>query len=131
LRPLPYDDPARLISFRSNQSALDLADVESQSKSFSSLGGIVAQPLAYTAGSEPIQIQIGQVTGGFFETLGVKPERGRFITTDDDKNGAPYVAVLGHKLWATQFNRDEQILGKSIPLDGNSYTIIGVMPPPL
>jgi putative ABC transport system permease protein len=127
-RPLPYDDPARLISFRSNQSALDLADVESQSKSFSRLGGIVAQPLAYTAGSEPIQIQIGQVTGGFFETLGVKPELGRFITTDDDKSGAPYVVVLGHKLWATQFNRDEQILGKSIPLDGNSYTIIGVMP---
>jgi putative ABC transport system permease protein len=84
--------------------------------------------LAYTAGSEPIQIQIGQVTGGFFETLGVKPELGRFITTDDDKSGAPYVVVLGHKLWATQFNRDEQILGKSIPLDGNSYTIIGVMP---
>jgi putative ABC transport system permease protein len=128
LRPLPYDDPSRLISFRSNQSAPDLADLESQSKTFSRLGGIVAQPLAYTAGSEPIQIQIGQVTGGFFETLGVRPERGRFITADDDKNGAPYVVVLGHKLWATQFNRDEQILGKSIPLDGNSYTVIGVMP---
>ena len=128
LRPLPYDDPSRLISFRSNQSALDLADVESQSKMFSRLGGIVVQPLDYTAGSEPIQIQVGQVTGGFFETLGVKPERGRFITSEDDKNGAQYVVLLGHKLWATQFNRDEQILGKSIPLSGNMYTVIGVMP---
>ncbi|HET6890401.1 MAG TPA: ABC transporter permease [Pyrinomonadaceae bacterium] len=128
LRPLPYDDPSRLISFRSNQSAPDLADVESQSKTFSSLGGIVAQPLAHTAGAEPMQLQIGQVTGRFFETLGVKPERGRFITAEDDKAGAPFVVVLGHNLWVKQFNSDEQILGKAIPLSGNMYTIVGVMP---
>ena len=128
LRPLPYDDPARLISFRSNQSVLDLADVEAQSKTFSRLGGMVMQPLAYTGQSEPIQFQIGQVTGGFFETLGVKPARGRVITHDDDRNGAPFVVVLGHDLWVKHFNRDEQILGKAIPLSGNMYTIIGVMP---
>ncbi|HJX88853.1 MAG TPA: ABC transporter permease [Pyrinomonadaceae bacterium] len=128
LRPLPYDDPARLISFRSNQSAPDLTDVEAQSKAFVKLGGIVAQPLAYTADSEPVQLQIGQVTGGFFDTLGVKPERGRYITADDDKTGAPYVVVLSHTLWVKQFNSDAQILGKAIPLSGNMYTIIGVMP---
>jgi len=129
LRPLPYADPAQLISFRSNQSAPDLTDVEAQSKMFSRLGGMVTQPLAYTAGSEPVQFQIGQVTGGFFETLGVRPERGRFITSDDDKNGAPFVVVLSHDLWVKQFSSDEQILGKGIPLSGNMYTIIGVMPP--
>jgi putative ABC transport system permease protein len=128
LRPLPYDDPARLISFRSNQSAPDLADVEAQSKTFSRLGGMVLQPLAYTGGSEPVQFQVGQVTGGFFETLGVRPERGRFITSDDDKNGAPYVVVLSHELWVKQFSRDEQIIGKTIPLSGDTYTIVGVMP---
>ena len=119
LRPLPYDDPSRLISFRYNQSGLDLADVEAQTKTFMKLGGITAHPLAYTADNEPIQLRIGQVTGGFFETFGVKPERGRFITVDDDKVGAPYVVVLGHKLWATQFNSDTQILGRAIPLSGN------------
>jgi putative ABC transport system permease protein len=128
LRPLPYDDPSRLISFRSNQSAPDLADVESQTKTFSRLGGMVMQPLAYTGGGEPVQFQIGQVTGGFFETLGVKPERGRFITNDDDRNGAPFVVVLSHNLWVKQFNSDEEILGKAIPLSGDVYTIIGVMP---
>src|SRR5262247_786323 len=116
LRPLPYDDPSRLISFRSNQSAPDLADVESQSKTFSRLGGMVMQPLAYTGGNEPMQFEIGQVTGGFFETLGVKPERGRFITNEDDKSGGPYVVVLSHDLWAKQFGRDENIIGKAIPL---------------
>jgi putative ABC transport system permease protein len=128
LRSLPYAEPSQLISFRSNQSAPDLADVESQSKTFSRLGGMVVQPLAFTGGTEPIQFQIGQVTGGFFETLGIRPERGRFITNEDDKNGAPFVVVLSHGLWVKQFNRDEQILGKAIPLSGNMYTIIGVMP---
>ncbi|HKN84541.1 MAG TPA: ABC transporter permease, partial [Pyrinomonadaceae bacterium] len=128
LRPLPYKDPSQLVTFRSNQSAPDLADIESQTKTFSRLGGMAMQALAYTGGSEPIQLQVGHVTGGFFETLGVKPERGRFITGEDDRAGAPFVVVLGHNLWMKQFNNDEQILGKAIPLNGNMYTVIGVMP---
>ena len=89
---------------------------------------MVAQPLDYTGGSEPVQFQIGQVTGGFFETLGVRPESGRFIAPEDDKAGGPYVVVLSHALWQRQFNGDQQIVGKTIPLSGNVYTIIGVMP---
>ena len=127
-RPLPYAEPSRLVSFRSNQSAPDLADIESQSRIFSSFGGEVKQPLDYTAGSEPVQFQIGQVTGGFFETLGIKAERGRVITPDDDKLAGPYVTVLSHALWLRQFGGDQQIIGKTIPLSGNSYTIVGVMP---
>jgi len=110
LRPLAYQDPERLISLRSNQSALDLADLEAQSRMFSSLGGEVKQPLDYTAGGEPVQFQIGQVTGGFFETLGVKPALGRFIIHDDDKTGGPYVAVLSHSLWQRQFGGDRVAL---------------------
>src|SRR6185295_4326971 len=106
LRPLAYAEPARLVTFRSNQSAPDLADVQAQSHAFSSFGGEVKQPLDYTAGSEPVQFQIGQVTGGYFETFGVKPQRGRAITKDDDKSGAPYVAVLSHELWLRQFSGD-------------------------
>src|SRR6266496_4920575 len=128
LRPLSYQEPDRIVTFRSNQSSPDLADVEAQTKTFSTLGGLVAQPLDYTGGSEPIQFQVGQVTGGFFETLGVKPERGRFIMAADDRTGAPYVVVLSHALWSKQFSNGQQILGKTIPLSGNVYTIIGVMP---
>jgi putative ABC transport system permease protein len=128
LRPLGYAEPARLVTFRSNQSAPDLADVEAQSRTFSSFGGEVMQALDYTAGSEPVQFQVGHVTGGYFETLGVKPERGRVITKDDDKTGAPYVVVLSHDLWLHQFGGDAQIVGKAIPLSGNVYSVIGVMP---
>ncbi|HLN97215.1 MAG TPA: ABC transporter permease [Pyrinomonadaceae bacterium] len=128
LRPLAYAEPVRLVAFRSNQSAPDLADVESQSRTFSTLGGEVKQPLDYTAGSEPVQFQIGHVTGGFFGTLGVKPELGRAIAPEDDRPNAPYVVVLSHALWLRQFGGDPQIVGKAIPLSGNVYTIIGVMP---
>src|SRR5882762_660568 len=129
LRPLAYDQPQQLVTFRSNQSAPDLADVQAASRTFSKLGGEVLSPLDYTAGAEPVQFQIGQVTGGYFETLGVKAERGRFISPDDDKSGGPFVAVLSHALWQRQFGGDQQIIGKAIPLSGNVYTIIGVMPP--
>ena len=112
LRPLPYLEPSRLVTFRSNQSAPDLADIEPQSRTFSKFGGEVKQALDYTAGSEPVQFQTGQVTGGFFETLGVKAERGRVITPDDDKLGGPYVTVLSHALWLRQFGGDQQIIGK-------------------
>src|SRR5258706_1596851 len=129
LRPLAYERPQQLVTFRSNQSALDLADVSAATHTFSKLGGEVLSPLDYTAGAEPIQFQIGQVTGGYFETLGVKPERGRYLTPDDDKTGGPFVVVLSNALWRRQFGGDEQIVGKAIPLSGNVYTVIGVMPP--
>lgn len=128
LRPLPYLEPDRLMTLRSNQSAPDLADIEAQSRAFVKFGGLVAQPLDYTAGSEPVQFQIGMVTGGFFQMLGVQPERGRFITADDDKTGGPHVVMLSHELWQREFGGDQQIIGKTMPLSGNVYTIIGVMP---
>lgn len=129
LRPLSYDQPERLVTFRSNQSAPDLADVIASSRSFSKIGGEVLAPLAYTAGAEPLQIQVGQVSGGYFETLGVNPARGRYITANDDQTGGPFVVVLSHALWQRQFGGDQNILGKTIPLSGNAYTVIGVMPP--
>jgi predicted permease len=128
LRPLPYLEPDRVMTFRSNQSVPDLADIEAQSRAFSKFGGLVTQPLDYTAGGEPVQFQIGMVTGGFFQMLGVQPERGRFITEDDDKTGGPHVVMLSHELWQREFGGDQQIIGKTIPLSGNVYTIIAVMP---
>ena len=128
LRPLSYEQPDRLVTFRSNQSALDLADVTAASKTFTKIGGEVLAPLAYTAGSEPVQIQVGQVSGGYFETLGVNAARGRYITANDDQDGGPFVVVMSHALWQRQFGGDQNILGKTIPLSGNSYTVIGVMP---
>src|SRR5689334_12312660 len=128
LRPLPYVEPERLYTTRSNQSAPDLADIETSNETLAEAGGIVIQGLDYTGGSDPLQVQTGLVTGGYFSTLGIKPLMGRWLTYEDDKNGGERVAVLSYAFWQREFHGDSNILGKPIPLSGNSYTIVGVMP---
>jgi len=129
LKPLPYDRPERLLAVRSNQSVPDLADIRSWNKSFSEIGGIVMQPLDYTGGGVPRQIPVGHVTGGYFETLGVGAVQGRTLTFDDDRQGVRMVAVLSDEAWRQLFNSDPNILGRSMELSGNIYTVVGVMPP--
>lgn len=129
LKPLPYQDPEKLVTLRSNESAPDLADIRDWSQSYSSLGGIVTMPLDFTGGGEPAQWPTGMVTGGYFETLGVKPLLGRTVNYDDDREGNPFVAVLSYENWQKQFGGDAQVVGRTISLSGNSYTVIGVMPP--
>jgi putative ABC transport system permease protein len=128
LRPLAYQDPGRLISFRSNESAPDLSDIKAWNQSFADIGGNTMQPLDYISGGEPRQWHAGLVTGDFFKTLGVQPLLGRVITAEDDKKGGPFVAVLGYALWQRQFGGDPGIIGKTITLSGANYTVVGVMP---
>jgi len=129
LRPLAYQEPERLVSFRSNESVLDLTDIKAWDQSFTEIGGEVRQPLDYTGGGEPAQWRGGLVTGGFFRTLGVGPLLGRVITEEDDKRGAPYVVVLSHALWHRQFGGDPGVIGQTVTLSGNDYAVVGVMPP--
>jgi putative ABC transport system permease protein len=129
LRPLPYQEPERLVSFRSNESVLDLADIKAWSQSFAGIGGETQQPLDYTGSGEPLQWTVGLVTGGFFRTLGAQPLLGRVITEEDDRRGGPFVVVLGHAMWQRQFGGDPGVVGKTIMLSGNSYAVVGVMPP--
>ena len=128
LRPLPYKEPSRLITTRSNESAPDLRDVAERNQTLESVGGLVPQAQDYTGGVEPVQIQVGLVTGGYFQTLGVEPLLGRSISYDDDKEGGARIIVLSHELWRRDFGGDKNVLGKVIPLSGNSYEIVGVMP---
>lgn len=129
LRPLPYQEPERLVSFRSNESVLDLADVKAWTQSFAEIGGETPQQLDYTGSGEPLQWAAGLVTGGFFHTLGAQPLLGRVITEEDDKKGGPFVVVLGHAIWQRQFGGDRGVVGRTVTLSGNSYTVVGVMPP--
>jgi putative ABC transport system permease protein len=129
LRPLPYQDPGRLVSFRSNESVLDLVDVKAWSRSFAEIGGEAQQPLDYTGGGEPLQWTAGLVTGGFFGALGAQALLGRVIAEEDDRRGGPFVVVLSHALWLRQFGGDPGVVGKAVMLSGNSYTVVGVTPP--
>jgi putative ABC transport system permease protein len=128
LRPLAYQEPERLVSFRSNESVLDLTDIKAWSQSFAEIGGVVQLPLDYTGGGEPAQWRAGLVTGGFFRTLGVGPALGRVITEEDDRRGGPFVVVLGHALWQRQFGGNPGVIGQTVTLSGNNYAVVGVMP---
>ncbi|HTS12626.1 MAG TPA: ABC transporter permease [Candidatus Limnocylindrales bacterium] len=128
LRALPYPNPEQLITWRTNESELDIDDIRAQASFFSSGGGVNPEVLTYSGGSEPLGVHTGYVDAGLFQALGVSPMLGRVLSTDDDRFGGPRVVVVSHRFWREYLDGDPAVLGKTIPLDGNSYTVIGVMP---
>jgi putative ABC transport system permease protein len=128
LRPLPYAEPERLLTLRSNQSVLDLDDIKAQSQAFEYFGGAVVQAQDFTGEAEPLQVQAALVNADLFKALGAKAAIGRTISDEEDRYGGEPVVVLTHAFWQRHFGGAPDILGRAIPLSGNSYTIIGVMP---
>ena len=128
LRPLPYREPDRLFTMRSNQSMPDLEDVRSQSRSFEFFGAVVTQALDYTGEGEPLQVQAALINADWFKALGARAALGRTISDEEDRFGGDPVVVLSHGFWQRQFGGDPSILGKPIQLSGHSYVAIGVMP---
>ncbi len=118
LRPLPYQEPERLVAFRSNESVPDVVDVKAWSQSFSDIGGNTQQPLDYTGSGDPVQWMAGTVTGSYFRMLGAQPLIGRTLTEEDDIRGGPFVVVLSHDLWQRQFGGDRSVVGKTVMLSG-------------
>ena len=128
LRPLPYAAPENLFTTSTYESLPDLEDIQKRTQSFESIGGITTQSLDYTAEAEPIQIHAILSNAELFATLGVRPLRGRLIAPEEDRYGSPRVILLSHAFWAQHFGSDPTAIGKTIPLSGNLYEIIGVMP---
>ncbi|MGB9462891.1 MAG: ABC transporter permease [Candidatus Acidiferrum sp.] len=128
LAPLPYKDPQQLVAMKQNDSLMNILDIQQQTRAFSQGGGINLAQMDYTGGPEPLQIHAGYVNAGFLETLGVPPLLGRFISPQEDVKGGPRVIVISHQFWQNFLNADPQVLGKTVTLTGNDYTVIGVMP---
>ncbi|MGA2538826.1 MAG: ABC transporter permease [Terracidiphilus sp.] len=128
LSPLPYRNPQQLVVMRENDSPPNVADIQRRARTFSEGGGINVQKMDYTGGTEPVQVRTGLVDAGFLETLGVQPMLGRIISPAEDMKGAPRLAVASYSFWQNLLGSDPHALGMTIPLDGNIYTVIGVMP---
>jgi putative ABC transport system permease protein len=129
LRPLPYPEPERLLTLRSNQSVPELEDLQTQSQSFESMGGVSFQAADYSGGAEPVQIEVGLVASDFFKVLGARASLGRILSAEDDRFGGERVLVLSHSLWQRQFGADPGIVGRTITLAGQRCTIVGVATP--
>ena len=80
-------------------------------------------------GRDPERVSCASVTRNFFDIVGLPPEIGRTFSEDEDKVGAPPVVVISDRLWRRVFNADPDVLGRSITLHDQNYTVIGVMPP--
>ena len=133
LKPLPYPGSDRLVQIMSTGfrgvrfgvSFPDLQDLRALSQDFTGVAATTTQRYNLTRAGDPREVQAAAVTGDVFEVLQVRPEIGHGFTTADDRTP---LALLAHGLWVTNFGRDPGILGRSISLDGRSFTVVGVMP---
>ena len=135
LKPLPFREPERVVRVtnlrdgnRMVSSVPDFLDIRTQSRSFSSLAAFDNQAVNLTGGSEPERIQAARVGATFWTLLGVTPPIGRGFAPNEDSQSAGRAVVLSDGLWKRRFGGDSRIVGKTIALDGNSYTVIGVAP---
>jgi predicted permease len=138
LRPLAYADPERLLSIRAAYSGTGAEDIPtSQPEYHDILQGVSAlQDLAavypininLTGLGEPQRIQASVVSDNYFRVLGVAPAMGRDFTPDDDRGQIGYVVIISHDLWQNRFGGDPGVIGKTVRLDDDPMTIIGIMP---
>jgi putative ABC transport system permease protein len=137
LKPLPYDESERLVFLTewSEQvpnmsfSVANLKDVRDQNTVFESLVGSNGANFILTGeGSEAERVNARQASSGLFQTLRKQPILGRAFTADEDKPGAERVVLLGEGFWERRFGRDPGVIGKTLTLSGEGFTVIGVMP---
>jgi len=128
LSPLPYPNPHELLAARQNDSPPNLNDMQRLTTSFSSSGGVNINPMDFTGKGEPSRVHAAYVDAGLLATLGVQPMLGRWISADEDVKGGPRNIVVSYPFWRDFLGGDPHVLGKSIRLSGNGYTVIGVMP---
>lgn len=137
LRPLPYDDPERLVwlwdTIRPDTNAPtslpEFLDWKQQSRSFEQLAAFQSGNMFLDTGDGAEDVPVGLVSPQMFSVFRVNPVVGRTFTDEETLPGRTRVAVVSHSLWQTRFGSDPNISGRTIQLNGRPYTIIGVMQP--
>ncbi len=138
LGPLPFRDPERLLMVwedateagfpRNDLAPGNYAGIQAQNSVFEGMAAVKHVAFNLSSDGEPLKVEARGVTEGFFPLLGVAPQLGRVFQPEEDKPGADHVAVLSHRLWQGRFGRDPGVVGRDIILNGEKYTVIGVMP---
>jgi putative ABC transport system permease protein len=137
LRPLPYSAPDQLLLVKEwipkatpdpiPVCAADVVQFQRENHTFESLAAFRGGQFDLSGGTEPQRVNVDRVNANLFSLLGVQPSLGRAFTADEDHPGH-LVAVLSYGLWQRQFGADLNILGHTVTLDRQPYTVIGVMP---
>src|SRR5438552_323521 len=139
LRPLPYPDAERIMVLNESSGpgqdysvALpDYFDWRNENTVFEHRAAThkESRNLSGIPGRDPERVSCASVTRNLFNIIGLPPELGRTFSQDEDKVGAPPVAVISDRVWRRVFNADPGVLGRSITLHDQNYTVTGVMPP--
>jgi predicted permease len=132
LRPLAYGDPDRLVTIlhfgQDPVSPDDYLDWRKQSRSFQQMGAAQVWNAPLTGRDDAEVLSGMQVSPNIFSLLGVPAFRGQTFNSGDDQPGHGHVAVLSHRLWQRRFGGDPKIIGQQVILNGESYTVNGIMP---
>ena len=136
LRPLPYPEANRLMLVwekppkgrQNSVSAANFLDWREQNQAFRNLVGLTFGSFNLSGKDQPERVDGMRASWDFFDMVGIHPALGRGFSAEEDRPGAPRVAVITHALWQRRFGGDPQIVGRSITVDGEPCTIIGVMP---
>ena len=137
MRPLPHPNPDRLVSISSRDLAsgrdqltapLDFFDLEQRTTSFDRLGAYYPPGFTLTGNGPAERVAGARASSGVLDVFGVRPVLGRGFNPDDDHPGATPVAVISHALWTRRYQQAATIIGQTILLSGNPYTIVGVLP---
>jgi hypothetical protein len=137
LRPLPYAHPERLVRIFFNSDTFpkfplnpfDFRDFRARNRTFDSLAAITRYDMQLSGAGEPVMLHSFLVTAGYFRVLGFTPARGREFTTDDELPGHFRLAILSDRLWRTRFASASNIIGRTITINAEPFTVAGVMPP--
>lgn len=141
LRALPFPDSDRLVviwadnparslgSLSSPPANADVAGLRRHNESFAHITAFSAHTADLADGGTPERVGAAGVTAGFFETLGVAPLLGRTLAPDEEAPGGPPVVLICHGLWQRRFGGDAALVGKSISVNGDKRTVIGILPP--
>jgi putative ABC transport system permease protein len=138
LRPLQFRDPDRLVMIwedatfagfpRNTPAPANYVDWKTQTQSFEDVAASAESTFNLTGDGDPERVTAYKVTANFFPLFGVSPALGRVFTAEEDRPGAAKVAMLSHSLWQTRYGSDPAIINRDIQLDGEKYTVVGVMP---
>jgi putative ABC transport system permease protein len=138
LRPLDFPQPERILVIRESQlpqypefsvSPPDFIDWQQQAKSFASLAAYTGAPLNLTGDAEPLRLIGVKATAHYFEVYGIKPVVGRVFSPEEDTVGKDHVVVVSHAFWQRVLGGGTDVIGRTLQLNGEPFSVIGVVPP--
>jgi len=139
LKPLPHRDGDRLVYLRQSVSGPggenvlfsvpEITDFRTSAKTLRGIAEYSGMIYTLQGESDAVRINVGLVTGNFFQIMGLSPVLGRLLNEGDDGTKVPPVMVLTHEYWLKRFHGDSTIIGKQVRVDNRAVTVVGVVQP--